>query len=104
MARQTSSLRYLLFLAMMMAMHAKDYYVAPIYPALFAAGAVAFGQLTRRNWPPVVYTVVLGCLLCRATAPIMLTILPPEKYAAYAASFGATDKVKQEKWTSPLPQ
>jgi hypothetical protein len=95
---------YLLFLAMMMVMHAKDYYVAPIYPALFAAGAVAFGQLTRRNWPPVVYTVVLGCLLCRATAPIMLTILPPEKYAAYAARFGVTDKVKQEKWTSPLPQ
>jgi len=28
---------YLLFLAMMMAMHAKDYYVAPIYPALLAA-------------------------------------------------------------------
>jgi hypothetical protein len=33
---------YLLFLALMMALHAKDYYVAPIYPVLFAAGGVAW--------------------------------------------------------------
>jgi hypothetical protein len=94
---------YLLFLGMMMAMHAKDYYVAPIYPVLFAAGAVALCQLTRRGWPPIVYTVILGYLLCRVTAPIMLTILPPDKYTAYAAHFGA-NKVKSEKFTSPLPQ
>ena len=94
---------YLLFLAMMVAMHAKDYYVAPIYPVLFAAGAVAFGQLTRRGWPSIVYTVIFGYLLCRATAPIMLTILPPDKYTAYANHFGA-NKVKSEKFTSPLPQ
>src|SRR3984957_9606443 len=29
---------YLLFLALMMAMHAKDYYLVPAYPAFFAAG------------------------------------------------------------------
>jgi hypothetical protein len=61
------------------------------------------GQLTRRGWPPIVYTVILGYLLCRATAPIMLTILPPDKYTAYADHFGA-NKVKSEKFTSPLPQ
>jgi hypothetical protein len=94
---------YLVFLAMMMAMHAKDYYVAPIYPVLFAAGAVTLGELTRRSWPPIVYTVILGYLLFRATAPIMLTILPPEKYTAYTARFGA-NKVKTEKFSSPLPQ
>jgi len=97
------ALTYLPFLAMMMAMHAKDYYAAPIYPALFAAGAVAFGELTRRSWPPIVYTAMLGYLLFRATAPMMLTILPPDKYTAYAARFGA-NKVKQEKFSSPLPQ
>jgi len=76
---------------MMMAMHAKDYYVAPIYPALLAAGAVALGALTRRSWPPIVYTVILGYLLCRVTAPIMLTILPPDKYTAYATHFVDTN-------------
>jgi hypothetical protein len=94
---------YLLFLAMMMAMHAKDYYVSPIYPVLFAAGAVAFGALIRRTWPHLVYTVILGLLLCRITAPIVLTILPPEKYNTYTARFG-TNKVQSEKFTSPLPQ
>jgi len=94
---------YLVFLAMMMAMHAKDYYVAPIYPVLFAAGAVTLGELTRRSWPPILYTVILGYLLFRVTAPIMLTILPPEKYTAYTARFGANN-VKSEKFSSPLPQ
>ena len=42
-------LTYLPFLAMMMFMHAKDYYLAPIYPVLLAAGAVAFGALIRRS-------------------------------------------------------
>jgi hypothetical protein len=96
-------LTYLPFLAMMMFMHAKDYYLAPIYPVLFAAGAVAFGALIRFSWPPLVYTVILAYLLCRATAPIMLTVLPPDKYTAYTARFGA-NKVKSEKFTSPLPQ
>jgi hypothetical protein len=97
------ALTYLPVLAMMMAMHAKDYYAAPIYPVLFAAGAVALGGLTRRSWPPIVYTVMLGYLLFRGTAPIMLTILPPDKYTAYTARFGA-NKVNSEKFTSPLPQ
>jgi hypothetical protein len=94
---------YLLFLGMMMAMHAKDYYVAPIYPVLFAAGAVALGRLTQRAWPLVVYTAVLGSLFCGITAPLILTILPPEKYIAYAARLGANN-VKSEKFSSPLPQ
>ena len=94
---------YLLFLGMMMAMHAKDYYVAPIYPVLFAAGAVALGQMIRRSWLPIAYTVILGILLCFATAPVMLTILPPDKYTAYAAHLGANN-VKSEKFASPLPQ
>jgi len=47
--------------------------------------------------------VILGYLLCRVTAPIMLTILPPDKYTAYATHFVDTN-VKSEKFTSPLPQ
>ena len=97
------ALMYVVFLAIMMAMHAKDYYLTPIYPVLFAAGAVAFGKLTRRAWPPIVYTVALAYLLVRVTGPIALTILPPDKYAAFADRFGA-NKTRTEKFTSPLPQ
>ena len=97
------TLTYLFFLAMMMAMHAKHYYLAPIYPVLFAAGAVAFAQLTRRSWPLNTYAVVLGLTLVFATGPIVLTILPPSEYNAYTAPFDP-DSVRMERHTSPLPQ
>jgi hypothetical protein len=97
---------YLIFLAMMMAMHAKDYYVAPIYPVLFAAGSVAFAQLTRREWPLIAYGTSFLLGLCFATGPIVLSILPPERYAAYNAPFRhlSSDMGRSEKFLSPLPQ
>ena len=94
---------FLIFLALMMAMHAKNYYVAPLYPVLFAAGAVALGQFTRRGWPSIAYSSILAALLCFVTAPVVLTILPPDNYAAYAAHAGVKN-LKQEKFSSPLPQ
>jgi len=94
---------YLVLLAMMMAMHAKDYYVAPIYPLLFAAGAAAIGRLTRRNWPPVAYIVLLAACLCGITGPIVLTVLPPDRYQAYVRHFPGAN-AKTEKFSSPLPQ
>jgi hypothetical protein len=97
------ALTYLAFLAMMMAMHAKDYYLAPIYPVLFAAGAVAFAQLTRREWPALVYAGVLACTFVLATGPVVLTILPPQQYLTYTAHFDP-NSARFEKFTSPLPE
>jgi Dolichyl-phosphate-mannose-protein mannosyltransferase len=97
------SFTYLFFLAMMMAMHAKDYYLAPIYPVLFAAGSVAFGQLTRRDWPLVAATVNVAGVFCLVTGPIVLTILPPDTYIAYTAPF-APNSTNFEKFTGPLPE
>ncbi len=97
------ALTYLIFLAMMMTMHAKDYYVAPIYPVLFAAGAVWFAQLTRRSWPACAYAALIAVFMIVATVPIGLPVLPPEKYSAWAAHFGA-NKTRTEKFSSPLPQ
>jgi len=95
---------YLVFLAMMMAMHAKDYYVAPIYPVLFAAGAAGLGQLTRRNWPLALYATNFILGLCFATGPIALTLLPPDRYAAYTGLFFSPADTRSEKFTSPLPE
>src|SRR3981189_1936150 len=42
---------YLVFLAEMMFLHGKMYYVAPVYPMMFAAGAVWIeGATGRRLW------------------------------------------------------
>lgn len=97
------AITYLFFLGMMMAMYAKDYYLAPIYPVLYAAGAVAFAELTRREWPLVTYAVVLGLTFIFATGPIVLTILPPDFYNAYTWPFNPNN-ARNEKFTSPLPQ
>lgn len=94
---------YLVFLAMMMAMHGKHYYLAPIYPVLFAGGAAGFAQLVRRSWPVNTYTIALALPLIFATGPITLTILPPGIYNAYTGPF-SPDSVRMEKFLSPLPQ
>lgn len=93
---------FLIFVGMMMAMHAKNYYVAPIYPIVFAAGAVGLGKLTRREWPIVTYAAVLFCSFLFATGPIVMTILPPDKYDEYTHFFGPKNAAF-EKFTSPLP-
>jgi hypothetical protein len=98
------ALTYMVFLPMMMLLHAKHYYLAPIYPVFFAAGAVALGGLTRRSWPAIGYTTLLACCFCLVTAPLVLTILPPEKYNQYRADTSLfLAKTEAEKWTSPLP-
>jgi len=94
---------YLIFLAMMMAMHAKDYYLAPIYPVLLAAGAVGLTGWVRWRWAAPAYAAVIAVLMVVATIPIGLTVLPPARYVVWAAHFGA-NKVKSEKFSSPLPQ
>jgi Dolichyl-phosphate-mannose-protein mannosyltransferase len=94
---------YFVFLTMMVAMHAKHYYVAPIYPVLFAAGAVGVAKLLGRDWLVDSYAAVLGLTLIFATGPIALTILPPAMYNAYTWPF-APDSARMEKFTSPLPQ
>jgi hypothetical protein len=94
---------YLIFLGMMMAMHAKNYYLAPICPVLFAAGAVALARRTPRNWPLFAYSAVLALTFVVATGPVTLTLLPPQKYVVYTRPF-APDRGRQEKFTGPLPQ
>ena len=56
---------YLLFLAIMMALKAKDYYLSPIYPMLFAAGGVFWEKLTERR----------GMLWARAAVSAAVIIL-----------------------------
>jgi hypothetical protein len=103
---------FLIFFAMMMALHAKDYYLAPIYPVLFAAGAVALGQFATRPAPrwlrigvpavQIVWSALLLAIFCIG-APLLLTLLPPDRYQAYQQRLGMKIP-KSEKFTSPLPQ
>ncbi len=76
---------YLVTLAVFIVLHGKNYYLAPVYPMLIAAGAVRIEdkiERTRQSWlkPAVaVFLLVEGAL----TAPLAVPILPPDQLVSY---------------------
>jgi hypothetical protein len=100
---------YLLLLAVMIAAKAKNYYLAPIYPMLFASGAVEIeGWLGRRSWSSglwpklavLAWVVAAGALV----APAILPILSPEKLLAYQRRIGAAPPKTEVRHEGPLEQ
>src|SRR6202158_5164556 len=86
---------YLVFLAIMMALHGKDYYLAPIYLMLFSAGGVfwatfigAPGRWRRMKVALPGLVLVLGVL----AVPFVVPVLPPERVAPYMEAFGLDRK------------
>jgi hypothetical protein len=84
-------LTYLLFLSIMMVLHAKDYYVTPIYPVLFAAGGIAWEQrfALRRSVVanrvfafPAYQTILL--IVGIVVMPMAIPVFPPQQWLAYA--------------------
>ena len=78
---------YILFLALMIALHAKDYYLAPAYPVFFAAGAVAwFTWADRVRWRNALVGVFAVLLIAGLIAffPFSVPVLPPQQWIAYA--------------------
>lgn len=98
---------YLVFLAVMMTLHGKDYYLAPIYPMLFAAGGVYWETLVvarpRLRWakyavPALI--VVLGVI----AMPLNVPILAPGKIAPYMDALGIGISQTETQARGPLPQ
>jgi 4-amino-4-deoxy-L-arabinose transferase-like glycosyltransferase len=80
---------YLVALGVWVATSGKDYYLAPAYATLFAAGAVAIEGFTSegiRRWLRPALVVLLATSL--PLFPMVLPILPPEQVAAYGQRIG----------------
>jgi 4-amino-4-deoxy-L-arabinose transferase-like glycosyltransferase len=79
---------YLILIAMMIALHAKYYYPANVYPILMAAGGVAIEGWTRRAW------IVRGALVAATIAawgffaPFSLPVLPERAMLGYTLFVG----------------
>jgi hypothetical protein len=78
---------FLVLLAAFIALHGKDYYASPVYPFVFAGGAIAIEQFalrSRQAWlkPVSVAVVLLGTL---AFLPLFVPVLSPESYLRYQA-------------------
>jgi len=97
---------YVVLLSIFMLQHAKNYFLSPIYPVLFAAGAVSFEEIAetrRRAWlkPAYVLLLVIGGIVI---APLAVPVLPLQATVSYVQSTSGTD-IKSEKFdTGVLPQ
>ncbi len=98
---------YLAFLAIMMALHGKDYYLAPIYPMLFAAGGAYWEKFAvahaRLRWVKLVLPAVI-VIVGAIVAPIVLPILPPDRVAPYMEALGIKIPRTETHMSSSLPQ
>jgi hypothetical protein len=77
-------------------LHGKDYYLGPVYPALWAAGACTLDLVSRQRarnamqWTSGILLAGFGIL----TLPIGIPILPPEQMARYSVAIGATSALR----------
>jgi hypothetical protein len=97
---------YLIFLAEMMALRGKMYYVAPVYPMLFAAGAVWMeGATYRRRWiwakPALALAIVA---IAGIYAPTILPILSVPHFLAYEHAMGIEQQKFEHMQPGVLPQ
>jgi hypothetical protein len=85
----------------------KDYYLAPAYPLLIAAGAVAIERaLAGRSGGRWAGRVILALVAVGGIvlAPLALPVLSPAGYAAYAQATGIAHASGEKRGQARLPQ
>ncbi len=104
------ALAYLAFFAITFKLHAKDYYLAPIYPVLFAAGAIAWqhrvARTDRRRNALFAFPHYQGALILSTLVifPMALPILSPPTWIRYTAALHLHNSATETASTGPLPQ
>ncbi len=98
---------YVVFLVLMMALHAKDYYLVPAYPVFFAAGAIALvgwaGSVTWRKALLGAYALIL-LMGVGLFFPFSVPVLRPQQWLAYAEKLHFKPKDSENHAATPLPQ
>ena len=97
---------YLVTLLTLLLADGRFYYLAPAYPMLLAAGAVAierWSESSSRLWLRVAYPALLavtGVMIALNTLPL----LPPETYISYTHLIGISQPKFENRQASELPQ
>lgn len=93
---------YLVMLVLFIALKGKNYYLAPAYPMLLAAGAVAFEKI--RSIP--IRTLYAGLVVASgiALAPLFAPVLSVDAYLRYQRAVGIEPLQAEKQRTGPLPQ
>ena len=98
---------YPIFLGIMMVLHAKDYYLAPIYPIYFAAGAICWLPAQRRSTPRAVRVAGYALLLVVGfvlTVPFSIPVLSPQKFVSWARTMHYKAQDSETHGATILPQ
>src|SRR5258707_12459158 len=76
---------YLVCYAVFFALHGKNYYLAPIYPMLLAAGAVTIENAIDRPRLTWMKPAIVVLLLAAGAhiAPVVVPVLSPNRFVAY---------------------
>src|SRR5207244_1400513 len=97
------SVSFLLTLAAMLALHAKDYYFSPAYGPLFALGAAGIDRWLHKPWlklapllPALAYSAI--------STPLALPILDPPKLAEYMRFLHQAPQSGENLEQSDIPQ
>jgi hypothetical protein len=104
-------LTYLFFYVIMNALHAKDYYLEGIYPALFAAGGIAWEHryaLSRRVFAErvIAFPVLESILLVTSLLilPMASPVMAPAAWVRYTAALHLRTIDSETSSTGPMPQ
>lgn len=102
---------YLAILSVMLLTAAKPYYLAPIYPVLWAAGAVFLERSTERDptggvLRPILRWGLAGLVVLSGFvfAPLARPMLSVDNYVRYAAALGQEPGTDERKAVGRLPQ
>src|SRR5437762_6554097 len=76
---------YLVCYSVFFVLHGKNYYLAPIYPMLLAAGAVVIESALERPRLTLMKPAMVALLLAGGAcfAPVVVPVLSPERFIAY---------------------
>ena len=97
---------YIVFVFVMMALHGKMYYLTPVYPMMFAAGAVGFDLATQRRtfvWAKPVLALVIAAI-SGIYAPLILPVLSVNGFLAYEHKMGIQQQKFENQPEGKLPQ
>lgn len=101
---------YLLLLGAMILLHGKNYYLAAIYPMLFAAGAVALEQglghwawSRGRAWPRSLLVSAVTAIIL-VFVPAFVPLLPPQRLLAYQKALHLKPERAEVNHAGPLEQ
>lgn len=104
-------LSFLFFFAMAFVSHAKDYYLAPVYPAFFAAGAIAWEHRLAasrlvQNARVFAFPMFEASLIVTTAIvlPMASPVLKPDTWMRYTKALHLPHDNTERAATGPLPQ